>query len=129
MTGTALTEGEEFEKIYELSVLEVPTNQPTIRVDRHDKVYFNQNAKWKFVKQYIKFAHEIGQPILIGTSSIATSEQVSPGGFAVFKFNKRTFRQSNRFLASESQQKKIDGESFRRKKCSGLTCLEGSVSP
>jgi preprotein translocase subunit SecA len=77
MTGTALTEGEEFEKIYELSVLDVPTNKPTIRVDRHDKVYFNQQAKWKFVKQYIKFAHEMGQPILIGTSSIATSEQVS----------------------------------------------------
>lgn len=77
MTGTALTEGEEFEKIYDLSVLEVPTNKPTIRVDKHDKVYFNQQAKWKFVKNYIKFAHEMGQPILIGTSSIATSEQVS----------------------------------------------------
>jgi len=77
MTGTALTEGEEFEKIYELSVLEAPTNKPTIRVDRRDKVYFNQQAKWKFVKQYIKFAHEMGQPILIGTSSISTSEQVS----------------------------------------------------
>ena len=77
MTGTALTEGEEFEKIYDLAVLEAPTNKPTIRVDRRDKVYFNQQAKWRFVKQYIKFAHEIGQPILIGTSSIATSEQVS----------------------------------------------------
>ncbi len=77
MTGTATTEGEEFEKIYELSVLEIPTNKPTIRVDRHDKVYFNQAAKWKFVKEYIKFAYEIGQPILIGTSSIDTSEHVS----------------------------------------------------
>ncbi|MCX6823127.1 MAG: preprotein translocase subunit SecA, partial [candidate division SR1 bacterium] len=77
MTGTALTEGKKKKKIYELSVLEAPTNKPTIRVDRHDKVYFNQQAKWKFVKQYIKFAHEIGQPILIGTSSITTSEQVS----------------------------------------------------
>jgi preprotein translocase subunit SecA len=77
MTGTATTEGEEFEKIYELSVLEIPTNKPTIRCDRHDKVYFNQAAKWKFVKEYIKFAYEIGQPILIGTSSIDTSEHVS----------------------------------------------------
>ncbi len=77
MTGTATTEGEEFEKIYELSVLEIPTNKPTIRVDKHDKVYFNQSAKWKFVKEYIKFAYEIGQPILIGTSSIDTSEHVS----------------------------------------------------
>jgi len=77
MTGTALTEGEEFEKIYDLSVLEIPTNKPTIRVDKNDKVYFNQSAKWKFVKEYIKFYHEVGQPILIGTSNIATSEYVS----------------------------------------------------
>lgn len=77
MTGTATTEWEEFEKIYELSVLEIPTNKPTIRVDKNDKVYFNQAAKWKFVKDYIKFAYEIGQPILIGTSSIDTSEHVS----------------------------------------------------
>lgn len=77
MTGTALTEGEEFEKIYELSVLEVPTNRPTIRVDRNDKVYYNESIKWKFVKQHIQFAHDIGQPILIGTANIATSEYVS----------------------------------------------------
>lgn len=77
MTGTALTEGEEFEKIYELSVLEIPTNRPTIRVDRNDKVYYNESIKWKFVKQHIQFAHDIGQPILIGTANIATSEYVS----------------------------------------------------
>ena len=77
MTGTALTEGEEFEKIYGLSVLEMPTNKPTIRVDRNDKVYYNETIKRKFVKQYIQFAHEIGQPILIGTANIATSEYVS----------------------------------------------------
>ncbi len=77
MTGTALTEGEEFEKIYELSVLEVPTNKPVIRVDKNDKVYYNESIKWKFVKQHIQFAHDIGQPILIGTANIATSEYVS----------------------------------------------------
>lgn len=77
MTGTALTEGEEFEKIYELSVLEAPTNKPTIRVDKNDKVFYNESIKRKFVKQHIQFAHEIGQPILIGTANIATSEYVS----------------------------------------------------
>ncbi len=77
MTGTAVTEGEEFNKIYELDVLEIPTNKPIIRVDRHDKVYFNQQAKWKFVKEDIKFYHEIGQPMLIGTSNISTSEYLS----------------------------------------------------
>jgi preprotein translocase subunit SecA len=59
MTGTALTEGEEFEKIYELSVLDIPTNRSTIRVDRNDKVYYNESIKWKFVKQHIQFAHDI----------------------------------------------------------------------
>ncbi len=77
MTGTAITEWEEFNKIYELDTLEIPTNKPIIRVDRHDKVYFNQNAKWKFVKEDIKFYHEIGQPMLIGTSNISTSEYLS----------------------------------------------------
>ena len=77
MTGTASTEWEEFSKIYELDVVIVPTNKPVIRVDMNDKVYFNQQTKWKFVKDYIKFYHEIGQPILIGTADIATSEYVS----------------------------------------------------
>lgn len=77
MTGTAATEAEEFQKIYDLEVVIVPTNKPVLRVDKHDKVYFNQQIKRKFVKDYIKFYHEIGQPILIWTADIATSEYVS----------------------------------------------------
>jgi preprotein translocase subunit SecA len=77
MTGTATTEGEEFEKIYWLEVLSVPTNKPTIRVDQNDKVFFNQNAKWTAVVDYIRFYHDAWIPILIGTSSIHTSEYVS----------------------------------------------------
>jgi preprotein translocase subunit SecA len=77
MTGTALTEAEEFEKIYSLPVLQVPTHRNILRVDKNDMVYFNQNAKWKAVVEYIKFYHQIGLPILIGTSSIETSELVS----------------------------------------------------
>jgi len=77
MTWTASTEWEEFNKIYELDVVIVPTNKPVLRVDLNDKVYFNQHTKWKFVKDYIKFYHEIWQPILIGTADIATSEYVS----------------------------------------------------
>lgn len=77
MTGTAVTEWEEFSTIYNLDVLEVPTNKETIRVDCHDKVYFNQTAKRKFVKEAIKFYHEIWQPILIWTANIATSEYLS----------------------------------------------------
>jgi preprotein translocase subunit SecA len=60
-----------------LDVLEVPTNKDVIRLDQQDKVYFNQNAKWKAVRETVKFYHEIGQPILIGTANIATSEYLS----------------------------------------------------
>ncbi|MEF2176119.1 MAG: preprotein translocase subunit SecA [Candidatus Absconditabacteria bacterium] len=77
MTGTATTEGEEFEKIYELEVLAIPTHNEVIRVDKNDKVFFNQNAKWNAVMNNIKFYNEMGVPILIGTSSINTSEYVS----------------------------------------------------
>ncbi len=77
MTGTATTEGEEFEKIYGLEVISIPTNKPVIRVDKPDKVFFDQNQKWQQVLKNIKFYHQIGQPILIGTSSINTSEYVS----------------------------------------------------
>ena len=77
MTGTAITEAEEFEKIYDLEVLVIPTNKPILRVDKNDAVYFNQDAKWKAVVDHIKFYHQAGIPILIGTSSIQTSELVS----------------------------------------------------
>jgi len=77
MTGTAVTEAEEFTKIYELDVLEVTTNRPIIRVDKNDKVYFNQKGKRKFIKEQLNFYHEIGQPILIGASAIQTSEYIS----------------------------------------------------
>jgi preprotein translocase subunit SecA len=77
MTGTALTEGEEFSSIYELEVLEIPTNKPVIRVDKADKVYFSQQAKWAHTMDYIQFSHSMGQPILIGTSAIHTSEALA----------------------------------------------------
>lgn len=77
MTGTALTEAEEFEKIYNLETISVPTNRQVIRVDKTDKVFFDQNAKWNAVIDTVAFYHQMGQPILIGTSSVHTSELVS----------------------------------------------------
>ncbi len=77
MTGTATTEGEEFDSIYNLHVLAIPTNKDVIRVDKNDRVYFNQHAKRHYTIEHIMFAHEMGQPLLIGTSSITTSEFVS----------------------------------------------------
>ncbi len=77
MTGTALTEAEEFESIYESETVTIPTNKPILRVDKSDAVYFNQKAKRDAVTDHIQFYHKMWLPILIGTSSIQTSEFVS----------------------------------------------------
>jgi preprotein translocase subunit SecA len=77
MTGTATTEWEELEKIYDLEVLSIPTNKPITRVDRNDRIFFDQNSKWQSTIKTVQFYHSVGQPILIGTSSIHTSELVS----------------------------------------------------
>lgn len=77
MTGTALTEQEEFEKIYELDVVAIPTNVPVIRDDQQDLIYMNEKAKWNAVVEEIKSRHEKGQPVLVGTVAIETSEMLS----------------------------------------------------
>lgn len=77
MTGTASTEAEEFEKIYDVETFIIPTNNDIIRVDQNDRVYYDQHAKRKAVMEHISFYHQNGVPILIGTSSIQTSEYVS----------------------------------------------------
>ncbi|MEL6306859.1 MAG: preprotein translocase subunit SecA, partial [Chloroflexota bacterium] len=77
MTGTAATEGEEFEKIYDLDVVVVPTNLPIAREDNDDFIYINEDAKWRAVVEEIRDAQERGQPVLIGTVAIETSERLS----------------------------------------------------
>ena len=77
MTGTAMTEEAEFEEIYNLDVVEIPTNKPMIRIDHHDIIYKNENAKYRAVIQDIKESHEKGQPVLVGTVSIEKSEKLS----------------------------------------------------
>ena len=77
MTGTALTEQEEFREIYNLDVVEVPTNKPMIRVDHPDRVYKSINGKYNAVIEQIKECHEKGQPVLVGTVSIDKSEELS----------------------------------------------------
>ncbi|EEW24976.1 preprotein translocase subunit SecA [Rhodobacter ferrooxidans] len=77
MTGTASTEAEEFMEIYKLGVVEVPTNQPVQRKDEHDKVYRTAREKYEGVVAEIRAAHEKGQPLLVGTTSIEKSEQLS----------------------------------------------------
>ncbi len=77
MTGTALTEQEEFREIYLLDVVEVPTNKPMIRKDHPDAVYKTVNGKYNAVIEQIKKCHEKGQPVLVGTVSIEKSEELS----------------------------------------------------
>ncbi len=77
MTGTALTEQEEFREIYNLDVVEVPTNKPMIRQDHPDRVYKSVNGKYTAVIEQIKECHEKGQPVLVGTVSIDKSEELS----------------------------------------------------
>ncbi|MCI8870845.1 MAG: preprotein translocase subunit SecA [Lawsonibacter sp.] len=77
MTGTALTEEEEFGTIYELDIVEIPTNKPLARVDNHDVVYKNEAGKLRAIVAQIEACHVKGQPVLVGTVSIEKSEQLS----------------------------------------------------
>ena len=77
MTGTAKTEEEEFRNIYNMYVIEIPTNKEVIRVDAPDMVYANKEAKYKALIQFVKEKYDKGQPVLIGTIAIETSELIS----------------------------------------------------
>ena len=77
MTGTAMTEEAEFEEIYNLDVISIPTNKPMIRQDQNDAIYKNENAKFNAIVQSIKESHAKGQPVLVGTVSIEKSEKLS----------------------------------------------------
>jgi preprotein translocase subunit SecA len=77
MTGTAKTQLAEFQEVYKLDVVEIPTNQPMIRADQQDFIYKTEDAKWNAVVEDIAGKHEAGQPVLVGTVSIEKSEKLS----------------------------------------------------
>ena len=77
MTGTALTEEEEFRQIYDLDVIEIPTNKPVIRIDHPDVVYRTKAAKYRAVLDLVQACHAKGQPVMVGTVSIEVSEHIS----------------------------------------------------
>ena len=77
MTGTALTEEEEFNATYKLDIVEVPTNKPLIRQDHPDVVFKNTTGKYHAIVRQIVECHEKGQPVLAGTTSIEKSELLS----------------------------------------------------
>ena len=77
MTGTADTEATEFHEIYSLDVVSIPTNLPIARFDRQDRVYLSQKDKWNAIVEEIKLFHDVGRPVLVGTTSVEKSEMVS----------------------------------------------------
>ncbi|HTR75049.1 MAG TPA: preprotein translocase subunit SecA [Solirubrobacterales bacterium] len=77
MTGTALTEATEFMKIYEMPVVEIPTNQPMVRLDQNDQIFKTKDGKWQAVIDEIVNRHGEGQPVLVGTVSVEVSEMIS----------------------------------------------------
>src|SRR5206468_1616307 len=77
MTGTARTQAREFEEVYKLAVVEIPTNRPMVRQDQQDFVYKTEEAKWHAVTEDLADRHEKGQPVLVGTVSIEKSEKLS----------------------------------------------------
>ena len=77
MTGTAATEAEELKKIYDLEVLEIPTNKPSLRNDLPDQIYMTEEAKWRAVSNKIKDLNHQGSPVLVGTTTIEKSEYLS----------------------------------------------------
>ncbi len=77
MTGTALTEAEEFAKIYGLDVIAIPTNRPMVRDDKNDLIFLTETAKFKAIVEDVKECHEKGQPVLIGTIAVEKSEKLS----------------------------------------------------
>ena len=77
MTGTALTEANEFMKIYKLQVVEIPTNRPMVRMDKNDQIFKTREGKWAAVVRELVARHEVGQPVLVGTISVEVSELLS----------------------------------------------------
>ncbi|MGB1124840.1 MAG: preprotein translocase subunit SecA [Phycisphaeraceae bacterium] len=77
MTGTAITEATEFMEIYKLDVVAVPTNRPIAREDRNDLIFPSEKDKWEAILDEIKRMHDVGRPVLVGTTSVETSEELS----------------------------------------------------
>jgi preprotein translocase subunit SecA len=106
MTGTAATEADEFMNIYKLDVVEVPTNEPMIRVDEHDAVYRTVEEKYKAILELIKECRERGQPVLVGTTSIEKSEllaeRLKKSGIKDFEVLNARHHEREAFIVSQA---------------------------
>src|ERR687896_831305 len=104
MTGTALTEATEFMKIYNLQVVEIPTNRPMVRRDNNDQIYKTKDGKWAAVVNEIQERNQTGQPVLVGTISVEVSELLSE------RLNKRGIRHS--VLNAKPEHAEREGETI-----------------
>lgn len=106
MTGTAQTEAEEFGNIYNLDVLEVPTNLPILRIDEDDEVYRTVEEKYKAIITEILDAHKRGQPVLVGTTSIEKSESLAElmrkQGFSNFQVLNARYHEQEAYIVSQA---------------------------
>ncbi|MDK1388504.1 preprotein translocase subunit SecA [Sinorhizobium sp. 8-89] len=106
MTGTASTEAEEFGNIYGLEVIEVPTNLPIMRIDEDDEVYRTVGEKYKAIIDEIKSAHERGQPMLVGTTSIEKSEllaeMLKKSGFSKFQVLNARYHEQEAYIVAQA---------------------------
>ena len=106
MTGTATTEAEEFGNIYGLDVVEVPTNLPVKRIDDHDEVYRTAEEKFTAIITEIRAAHERGQPVLVGTTSIEKSEllatMMQQAGFENFQVLNARYHEQEAYIVSQA---------------------------
>ncbi|ASY64078.1 protein export cytoplasm protein SecA ATPase RNA helicase [Sinorhizobium sojae CCBAU 05684] len=106
MTGTAATEAEEFGNIYGLEVVEVPTNLPIQRLDEDDEVYRTAGEKYKAIIEEIKTAHERGQPMLVGTTSIEKSEllaeMLKKSGFSKFQVLNARYHEQEAYIVAQA---------------------------
>lgn len=111
MTGTAKTQEKEFQEVYNMRVVQVPTNRPVIRIDQPDMVFETRDAKYEFVAQEAKRRHEKGQPILIGTTSILQSEEVAKYldkyGLDYQLLNAKTVEQEVELISQAGQKGRI----------------------
>jgi len=106
MTGTAMTEAEEFMDIYGLNVIDVPTNMPVARVDGDDEVYRTAEEKYRAIKTLIEDCHKRGQPILVGTTSIEKSETLATalrdGGIKDFRVLNARYHEQEAYIISQA---------------------------
>ncbi|SFK18129.1 protein translocase subunit secA [Halobacillus dabanensis] len=108
MTGTAKTEEKEFQTVYGMDVIQVPTNKPILREDRPDKVFLNKEQKYEELVREVAAVHQTGQPILIGTSSILQSdkaaEYLDEAGFSYELLNAKSIEQEVRLISLAGQK-------------------------